>query len=66
MAASGIDGRRRLLLPSVPSEAALPRVVQLRELAAYDTPGDAHSLALAGSYVYVADGNEGLVVLRVQ
>ncbi|OQA91271.1 MAG: LVIVD repeat protein [Chloroflexi bacterium ADurb.Bin222] len=31
----------------------------------YDTPGDARGVALAGAYAYVADGDGGLVILRL-
>ncbi len=36
------------------------------EVAHYDTPGDAQGVTVAGDYVYVADRNGGLLILRLQ
>ncbi len=35
-----------------------------REVGFYDTPGYAMGVAVSGPYVYVADGDGGLVILR--
>ena len=39
--------------PAAPTEAGF-----------YDTPGLAWSVAVAGDYAYVADGDGGLIILR--
>ncbi len=36
-----------------------------REVGSYATPGSASDLAVAGDYVYLAEGDGGLLILRL-
>ena len=40
-------------------------IAQQVEIGSYDTPGEAQSLTIAGEYVYVADGSDGMHVINI-